>query len=321
MSTPEPTTPAAPDSPHETAAPAADASLEVEVDSVEIETSEVDEDGLSLLEPVPYEAGPSLLARIGAETFGSFAFVLVTVGALLYTQLSGVGTIGVALAAGLVLAGLTLALGGVSGAHLNPAVSVAAAITGRTSAVDAVLYVAGQVLGAVTAVAVLVLTIPEGLATAIGAESALDLLSTTANGYDAVSPLSTLSSGQFTFGLVAALVVELLGTIVLVAVVLANRARRSGAVAVGLTFAALLMVASPVTNGALNPARATAVALVSVGADSAPLTQLWLFWLTGLVGGAVVGLAVLAFGHRDLLVDEVFTLDEDLEVEDTVRLG
>ncbi|WP_372595272.1 MIP/aquaporin family protein [Actinotalea sp.] len=308
MSTPEPTPPAASDADE---SPVAETAMTLEVESFE----------LSGLETVAYEEEPSLLARVGAETFGSFAFVLVTVGALLYTQLSGVGTLGVALAAGLVLAGLTHALGGFSGAHLNPAVSVAAAITGRTPTVDAVLYVAGQVLGAITAVAVLVLTVPAGLPEALGTDSAVGLMATTANGYDALSPLSTLSSGQFTFGLVAALVVELLGTIVLVAVVLANRARRSGAVAVGLTFAALLLLVAPVTNGALNPARATAVAIVSVGSDTTALAQLWLFWLTGLVGGAVVGLALLAFGRRELTTEDqdLLTAEPVEDVQD-VRL-
>jgi len=285
--------------------------------------NDVEPDALTPLDTVPLEVRDeySPLARIGAEAFGSFALVLVAVGALLYVQLSTVGTLGVALATGLALAGLTMALGHVSGAHLTPAVSIGAAITGRVSPLDAVLYVVAQVLGAVAAVAALLVTVPSGLPAGLGAESAAGMLASTANGWGAGSPLSTLSQGQVTFGLVPALVIELLASIVVVAVVLANRGRRSGAVAVGLTFAALLVVAAPVTNGALNPARATAVALVSAGSGTTALTQLWLFWLTGLLGGAIAGLAVMAFGRRDVVVEPDPFLEETTEDEQTVTLA
>ena len=272
--------------------------------------------------PVGAKDEYSLIARIGAEAFGSFALVLVAVGTLLYVPLSSAGTLGVALATGLALAGLTMAFGHVSGAHLTPAVSIGAAITGRVPAVDAILYVVAQVLGAVAAVAVLLVTIPADLPAGLKAESAGGMVAGTANGWGTGSPLHTLSGGQVSFGLMSALVVELLATTVVVAVVLSNRARRSGAVAVGLTFAALLLVAAPVTNGALNPARATAVALVSLGSSTTPLGQVWLFWLTGLLGGALAGLAVLAFGHRDgLAVDPELVGEETTEEEETVRLG
>jgi len=265
--------------------------------------------------------GYPLLTRIAAEAFGSFALVLVAVGALLYTQLSGAGTLGVALATGLVLAGLTIAFGHVSGAHMTPAVSVGAAIAGRIGAVDAVLYVVAQVLGGVVAVAALLVTVPADLPAGLGSESATAMLAAAANGWGDSSPLFVVSGGAVTFGLAAALVVELLATAVVVAVVLSNRARRSGAVAVGLTFSALLLIAAPVTNGALNPARATAVALVALGSSTTPLTQLWLFWLTGLLGGAIAGLGALAFGRHTTL-DEApdLTSPEWTEDEQTIVL-
>ncbi len=278
---------------------------------------------MSALDAVPLPATHeySLLARIGVEAFGSFAFVLVAVGTLLYTALSQAGSLGVALAAGLALAGLTMAFGHVSGAHLNPAVSIGAAIAGRVPAVDAILYVLAQVIGAVAAVAALLVTIPAGLPAGLKAASTSEMIVKTANGWGAGSPLSALSGGQVSFGLTSALIVELLATTVLVAVVLANRGRRSGAVAVGLTFAALLLVAAPVTNGALNPARATAVALVGLGSSTTPLSQVWLFWLTGILGAALAGLATLAFGHRDeVAVDPELLAEETTTEEDAVRL-
>ena len=307
MSTPEPTQPFATETP----------------DVTDPSWSDAESSALTTLEtvPVPTGDGYSLVARIGAEAFGSFALVLVAVGTLLYVPLSAIGTLGVALATGLALAGLTMALGHVSGAHLTPAVSIGAAITGRVSPLDAVLYVVAQVLGAVAAVAALIVTVPAELPAGLQAESAAAMVATTANGWGTGSPLHTLSQGEVSFGLASALVIELLATAVVVAVVLSNRARRSGAVAVGLTFAALLLVVAPVTNGALNPARATGVALVAAGSTTTPLTQLWLFWLTGLLGGALAGLAVLAFGRNgSLAADREPLTEETTEDEETVRL-
>ncbi|HWS58598.1 MAG TPA: aquaporin, partial [Actinotalea sp.] len=133
-------------------------------------------------------------------------------------------------------------------------------------------------------------------------------------GWDAGSPLSTLSGGQVAFGATAALLVEALATAVLVAVVLgASSRRRSGAVAIGLTYSAMLLVAGPVTNAAINPVRATAVALLSAGSDTLALTQLWGFWLAALLGAAAVGLVVVAFGRGTAEVDDL-VVDEEHEV-------
>lgn len=267
---------------------------------------ELVEDDVLGLDGLELVAGPTspehgLLTRVGAEVIGTLGIVLAVVGTLLYTGLSGAGAVGVALAGGAALAGLTATFGRVSGAHFNPAVTLAAALTGRTAWIDALLYVVAQVLGAVIAVAVLFVTVPAalpGLVDTVNPDAtAADFLAITANGWGAGSPLSVLSSGSVTFGLTAALLVEALATALLVAVVIGTSGRRSGAVAIGLTYASMLLVAAPVTNAALNPARATAVALLSAGSDTLALTQLWGFWLAALLGGAAVGLAVLAFGR------------------------
>src|SRR6478752_4201061 len=85
--------------------------------------------------------GPSLVARLGAEAFGTFGLVLVGVGIALYSSFSGVGgTLAVALGFGLaVLAGI-IAVGHISGGHFNPAVTLGAAIGGRTSWKDVLPY-------------------------------------------------------------------------------------------------------------------------------------------------------------------------------------
>ncbi|HMO10794.1 MAG TPA: aquaporin [Actinotalea sp.] len=258
----------------------------------------LDDEGVAVGVAEPY----GLLTRLGTEVFGTFVLVLAAVGAALYTPLSGLTTLGVALAAGFALAGLYAAFAHVSGAHLNPAVSIAAALAGRIRATDAAMYIVGQVVAGVAAVAVLRVTVPSGLSAALQHPDLASFLGTAANGYGDGSPLSTLSGGQVTFGLVPALLVELIGAAALAAVVLATRPSARSALPVGLTYAAMLLIAIPVTNGGLNPARSTGAALLSLGADGGQaVPQLWLFWVAPLIGGALAGLAKLALGRREQL--------------------
>jgi aquaporin Z len=276
-------------------------------------------------EPVVLDApGPSLAARLGAEAFGTFGLVLVILGASLYLPLNNVGTLGVALFAGLVLAGLIAALGHVSGGHFNPAVSLGAAFSGRLSVADLLLYWVSQVFGAVLAAAILFVTIPTTLPTLLGAADKKAFFGLTANGFGAHSPLSAMSSGQVTFDLKSALIIEVVATAVFVAVTIGVTSRRVatavGPFAVGITLGAMILVTGPVTGGGVNPARSTAAALFSGGAA---IGQLWLFWLAPLLGAAIVGLFALAFAPvaepnvDDVVVDEddEYQDDEDDEVE------
>ncbi|MDO8105615.1 aquaporin [Isoptericola sp. b441] len=268
----------------------------------------------------PTEYG--LLTRLGAEAFGTFALVLVVVGTLLYGTTffntpSELGALGTSLAAGLALIGLYGAFVHVSGAHLNPAVSVASAIAGRITAVDAAFYVVAQLIGGALAATVLYATIPVQLATMAGADGPAGFLAKTANGWGEASALSVLSSGQVEFGLVAALLVETLGSAILVGVVLAGRPSARSATAVGATYGALILLAAPITGGGFNPARSTAVALLSIGSGAPAIGQLWLFWVAPLVGGMLAGLAKLAFGLRERApLGTVPDLDEDAEARE-----
>ncbi len=142
-------------------------------------------------------------------------------------------------------------------------------------------------------------TVPDTLVGAVKAATTSDLMARAANGWGAASPLYTASQGQVEFGLVAALVVETLGAAVLVGVVLANRPNARAALAVGATYGAVLLLASPITGGGFNPARSTAAALFTMGSTSPVMGQLWLFWVAPLLGGAMAGLIKLAFGQRE----------------------
>lgn len=270
----------------------------------------------------------SLLARVGAELLGTFALVLTILGTALYGQLTGIGTLGVALATALVLAGLIASFGHVSGGHFNPAVSLGAAIAGRVSFVDMVLYWLAQVVGALIAGLVLAASVPKDLAGALTGDPAAgtaELFATVANGWGDQSPLGTLSTGQFVFDLKTALIMEVVATAVFVAVILGVTGRKAAAstapFAIGGTLGAMIMVTAIVTNGGLNPARSTAAAIFA-GGDA--VGQLWLFWVAPLIGAAIVGLLVLAFAPAPPVAYDADAYDPDLdspdldEAEDTV---
>lgn len=193
------------------------------------------------------------LAAYIAELVGTFflVFVIGTVVSL-YLAAGGQAQFGsdfavIGLVQGLVLFLLVIAFAGVSGGHFNPAVTTAAALMKRISAVDAVVYVLAQLSGAVLgALLVKGLLKDEGLAANYGAPD--------------VSPLL---ANDF-----AGMVVEGLGALMLVlayvAVAMNPRARRDWApLTIGLTFASLVMVFGPLTGGSFNPARWFGPALIS----------------------------------------------------------
>jgi aquaporin Z len=151
------------------------------------------------------------------------------------------------------------------------------------------------------------------------------VFSTVANGYAEHSPLGTLlASQQITSGehftLWAVLLVEAVAAAALVAVYLVSTKATSpvqrAPFVVGLAFAALLLVTTPLTNGSVNPARATAVAIF---AESWSLKQLWLFWVAPLVGAAIAAVLHRVFSSPALTgfdeTDEPY-LDDD-EADDT----
>ncbi len=275
---------------------------------------------LVVLEP----ARPALAARLGAEALGTFTIVLVGVGVLLYTPLSGATSLGAALSFGLAFVATAVALGHVSGGHFNPAITFGAVVAGRAPVRDLLPYWLAQLVGATLATAALYVTIPRELAGLIGREGRRGFFSSAANGYGEHSPLFTLAQGQVTFDLLPALLMELVLTAVLVAVVLGATSRRvSHSVApfaMGLAYAAVALLALPITNAGLNPARSTGAAVFSEGWA---LGQLWVFWAAPLVGAAIAGVAHRAFAtdagpdnlleEDDLLVDEDSLLDDDID--------
>jgi aquaporin Z len=222
----------------------------------------------------------SLGRRSIAEMVGTFWLVLGGCGSAVLAATFpglGIGFAGVALAFGLSVLTMAYALGGISGAHFNPAVSVGLWLGGRFPGRDVPAYVAAQVAGALLAGGVL-------YAIAVGAPGFTPAAGFAANGYGAHSPGG--------YALPSAALCELVLTcgflLVIMGVTDKQRAPAGFApLAIGLALTLIHLVSIPVTNTSVNPARSSGVALFAGGWA---VRQLWLFWLAPLVGGAIGGL-------------------------------
>ncbi|AKQ64907.1 Aquaporin Z [Myxococcus hansupus] len=208
-----------------------------------------------------------------AEFIGTFVLVLGGVGAAVLAG-DHIGFQGVALAFGLSLLAMVYVIGPISGCHVNPAVTLGLLLSGKMEGKDAVGYVAAQCLGAILGAGV-VLLIARGMPG--GYSVAAQGLAT--NGYGAASPDG--------FGMGAAFLTEVVLTFLLVLTVLGSTDARApvgfAGLAIGLVLALIHLVGIPVTNTSVNPARSLGPALF---AGAVPLSQLWLFIVAPLLGGA-----------------------------------
>lgn len=270
------------------------------------------------------ERSPSLLSRLLAETFGTFLLTLVTVGVLVYSPLNAVGGLGLALAGGFAYIAGAAAVGRVSGAHFNPAISLGAWLGGRISVGSMLSYWGAQLVGAVLATAVLFATFPRALLQLLQGQNPeltaiSDVFGSAANGFAENSPLYLQTQGGAQFDWLPALLVEVIISAVLVGVYLGVHDSRSrigyAPVAVGSAIVALTLISWFVTNTGMNPARSTAAALFANdwGSDGTG-RQLWLFWLAPLVGAALAALFYRAFASAE--PEELDELDEDEDEDD-----
>lgn len=256
------------------------------------------------------ERSPSLLVRLLAETFGTFLLTIVIVGLLVYSPLNSAQALGVALGGAFAYIAGAAAVGRVSGAHFNPAISLGAWLGGRISISAMFSYWGAQLVGAILAAAVLFLTLPNPLVELLGKENTFGVFSSAVNGFGELSPLYLQTQGGAQFDWFPALLVEVIISAVLVGVYLgANDPRRPigyGPLAVGSAIAALTLVSWFVTNTGMNPARSTAAAIFA-----GEWGQLWLFWVAPLVGAALAALFYRAFGSNDAEETDELDLDED----------
>ncbi len=257
--------------------------------------------------PLAPQPSYSMTSRLAAEAFGTFILILGIVGTAALNAVNGGSILPVALAGGIMLMAGVAAVGHVSGGHFNPAVTLGLALAGRTPWRDLLPYWVAQLVGAALGALVVFAVIPSGYAQLIGADGKAGVLRTAANGYGEHSPLFTLTNQQAEFTQIAALLVEVILTAVLVGVILSSgRERTSRApyppVLVGLVLGALIIIAWPVTNASLNPARSFAAALFAGGWTWGQFFSLFLW--APLLGGAVAALFYRAFSTSPAAADE-----------------
>ncbi|WP_277051355.1 MIP/aquaporin family protein [Ruania albidiflava] len=273
------------------------------------------------LDDTELETPPAgLFTRFAAEFLGTFILVFIGFGVTLYAGvlLNPDETLRL-LSWGVALLVVVALFGRVSGGHFNPAVTLGAAITGRTSWPDVLVYWVGQLVGAAAAAGLLYLTIPSGLPTAVGAASQKAMFTKNASGFGEHSIVGQLTTGAVTTELVQVLLIEVVATALFVGVALmaqrwARSPRGTTAVVTALAYGALSLTTYSLTGGALNPARATAGAIF---AEGWAVGQLWLFWVAPLVGAAIAALLVTVFAPDPLpaydVEEEEEYADEDLE--------
>jgi len=219
------------------------------------------------------------MTRLIAEFLGTFWLVFAGCGsavlAAAYPEL-GIGFAGVALAFGLTVLTMAYAVGHISGAHFNPAVTLGLWAGGRFEAKDILPYWAAQLVGALAAAAVLYVIASGKADFSVSAGFA-------SNGFGEHSPAG--------YPLVSALVIEIVLTMMFVLVIMGATDGRAPAgfapIAIGLALTLIHLVSIPVTNTSVNPARSTGPALF-VGGWA--IQQLWLFWVAPLAGAVLGGL-------------------------------
>jgi aquaporin Z len=221
----------------------------------------------------------SLGKRLAVEGMGTAWLVFVGCGSIVLTIAApqpDYGALQVALAFGLALATATYALERLSGAHFNPVVTVGFAVANRFPIRDLVPYIAAQILGAVAGTAL--------LAYVASGRPGFDLAASEfgANGFGDHSP------ADYQFHSAVAIELVMSFALVMVNLLMSRRSvsRSVSPLVKGACLALIYLIALPVTNGAVNPARSTGPALF-VG-DWA-LDQLWLFWAAPMVGSVAAG--------------------------------
>lgn len=221
-----------------------------------------------------------------AEMTGTMVLVLMGCGSAVFagnlagTVGAGVGTIGVALAFGLSVVAMAYAIGGISGCHINPAITLGVYLSGRMKGKDAAMYMVFQVIGAV-----------------IGSALLYALIATGAHD----GPTST-GSNSFGEGETAqAFLAEAVFTFIFVLVALGATDPKKGAgslagLAIGLTLTLVHIVCIPITGTSVNPARSIGPALFEGGIA---LSQLWLFIVAPFVGAALSSLVWNYLGKEE----------------------
>ncbi|MBQ2030449.1 MAG: MIP family channel protein [Bacteroidaceae bacterium] len=206
-----------------------------------------------------------------AELVGTFVLTFLGCGAAVSLNCGAdtASVVGTAVAFGLTVVAMAYAIGGISGCHINPAITLGVLLSGRMSGKDACGYIVGQVIGAILAAA------------------ALYLFVTTSPG---LAEGTTTGANACAAGQLNGFIVECFLTFIFVLVVLGATSKTNGAtnnfagLAIGLALILIHLVGIHYTGTSVNPARSIGPALFEGGQA---LTDLWVFIVAPLVGAAV----------------------------------
>ena len=217
----------------------------------------------------------SAVKKYVAECFGTFVLTFFGCGSAAIAG-STLGTLGIALAFGLSIVAMAFVIGGVSGCHINPAVSFGLFLDGKLDVKDLVGYWVAQFIGGIIAAILLAILI---IMCNLGGVPQTGL---GCNGYGTLSAVGLNALG--------ALIVEIILTCIFVMSVLGSTSNAQTApyagIIIGLTLTFVHIMGIPLTGTSVNPARSFGPALISglFGGGWTPLVHVWVFIIGPLVG-------------------------------------
>jgi len=214
--------------------------------------------------------------KYAAEMIGTFVLVLIGCGSAVIAG-SQIGFLGISLAFGFAVLAMVYAIGGISGCHINPAITIAMLVAGKIKLNDAVGYVLSQCVGAIAASAVLLLIMSGNPSYSLAVNGLGQ------NGYG-----PGYNGG---YSIVSAFVAEVVLTMIFLLVVFGatSKGAPSGfaGIAIGISLVFIHLVGIPITGTSVNPARSLGPALI-VGGNA--LAQLPVFLVAPIIGGVLAAL-------------------------------
>ena len=225
---------------------------------------------VAILEEATIQKQVSAAKKYAAEFVGTMVLVLLGCGSAVLAG-SAIGFVGISFAFGLAVVAMAYTIGGISGCHINPAISLAMLASGKLGVKDALGYIGSQCIGAIAGAGIL-------FGIALGKPGYSLALGLGQNGYDLASPAN--------FSMTSAFFAEVVLTLVFVLVVFGSTSDKApkgfAGLSIGLGLVLVHLVGIPITGTSVNPARSLGPALI-VGGTA--LSQLWLFLIAPIIGG------------------------------------
>lgn len=231
------------------------------------------------------------MKKYAAEFIGTFSLVLFGCGSAVIAGISGtgpngIGLLGISIAFGFAVVAMAYAIGGISGCHINPAVTIGVLTAGKMSVKDAIAYIIAQCLGAIVGAAILYLIVAGRPGFTMGEWG----LGSNGWGEGYLGGYCTLS----------AFIIEGVMTFLFIFVILGTTSKYGNGtmagLAIGVTLMLIHLVTIPVTGTSVNPARSLGPAIFAGGKA---LAQLWLFFVAPIIGAVLAALVwKLGFDHE-----------------------